>query len=517
MSEQVNNSKNQKGATAREVCIHIARELSTLVKHTLGPNGLDNMLVDTAGDSVITNDGATIIQQSAIDHAVAKIIMNVAKTQDELCFDGTTSSLILTGEMMEQGAELLKDKVHPTKIALGFLMAALKAEELLLDMGMEVNEEMLNLAAQTAMTGKSAESDKEHLANICVEVAMAAPIEDITIVQRPNGKVQESTVIAGLLIDGEKLDHAMPDAVEDPKIGLIAADIDIPDYAQQLNVQLSDNSGVKDFIDSRNAQLVEIGERLKETGMNVLFCSREVHPAIIEHLASNNIYAVRRVRRSDMEALSKATNARIVMNIDTFSNKDLGSAGLLEEVTIGERPMIKLTGTPNKTTVSVLVRAPTEHVVAEIKRAFDDAIGVVSIAYEDKSVLPGGGAPYMQLSTKLKEFASTVGGREQMAVEAFANALEVIPKTLAENSGLDPIDAMIALRKAHTEEDGWKYGVNVNDGSATNMLDEGVIEPKRVVAQAIRSAADISAQLMRIQLITTAKPVSEIGDDDFKF
>jgi len=517
MSEQVNNSKNQKGATAREVCIHIARELSTLVKHTLGPNGLDNMLVDTAGDSVITNDGATIIQQSAIDHAVAKIIMNVAKTQDEQCFDGTTTSLILTGEMMEQGAELLKEKVHPTKIALGYMMAALKAEELLLDMGLDVDAEMLNLAAQTAMTGKSAESDKEHLANICVEVAMAAPIEDITIVQRPNGKVQESTAIAGLLIDGEKLDHAMPDAVEDPKIGLIAADIDIPDYAQQLNVQLTDNSGVKEFIDSRNAQLVEIGERLKETGMNVLFCSREVHPAIIEHLAANNIYAVRRVRRSDMEALSKSTNARIVMNIDTFSSKDLGSAALLEEVSIGERPMIKLTGTPNKSTVSVLVRAPTDHVVAEIKRAFDDAIGVVSIAYEDKSVLPGGGAPYMELSTKLKEFASTVGGREQMAVEAFANALEIIPKTLAENSGLDPIDAMIALRKAHTEEDGWKYGVNVNDGSATDMLKEKVIEPKRVVAQAIRSAADISAQLMRIQLITTAKPVSEIGDDDFQF
>jgi len=305
--------------------------------------------------------------------------------------------------------------------------------------------------------------------------------------------------------------------VEDPKIGLIAADIDIPDYAQQLNVQLTDNSGVKEFIDSRNAQLVEIGERLKETGMNVLFCSREVHPAIIEHLAANNIYAVRRVRRSDMESLSKSTNARIVMNIDTFSTKDLGTASLLEEVSIGERPMIKLTGTPNESTVSVLVRAPTDHVVAEIKRAFDDAIGVVSIAYDDKSVLPGGGAPYMQLSTKLKEFASTVGGREQMAVEAFANALEVIPKTLAENSGLDPIDAMIALRKAHTEEDGWKYGVNVNDGSATDMLNEKVIEPKRVVAQAIRSAADISAQLMRIQLITTAKPVSEIGDDDFQF
>lgn len=517
MSEQINNSKNQTGASAREVCIHIARELSTLVKHTLGPNGLDNMLVDTAKDAVITNDGATIIKQSAIDHPVAKVIMNVAKTQEEQCYDGTTSSLVLTGELMAQAGDLLKNKIHPTKIALGYQLAALKAEEILLEMGLPADEEILNLVAQTAMTGKSAEAEKEYLAGICVEVAMAAPMEDINIVQRPNGRVKDSTAIAGLLIDGEKLDHVMPDAVENPKIGLIAADIDIPDYAQQLNVQLKGNDDVRSFIEGRNAQLVEMGQKLIDTGMNVLFCSRELHPAIIEHLASNGVYGVRRVRRSDMEALANSTGGRIVMNIDTFSSKDLGSADLLEEISVGERPMIKLTGTPNETSVSVLVRAPTEHVVAEIKRAFDDAIGVVSIAHEDQSVLPGGGAPYMQLSVKLKEYASTVGGREQMAVEAFANALEIIPKTLAENSGLDPIDAMIALRKAHTEADGWKYGVNVLDGSAVDMVAEKVIEPKRVVAQAVRSAADIASQLIRVELITTAKPTSEIGDDDFQF
>lgn len=517
MSEKINNSQKQEGASAREVCIHIARELSNLVKHTLGPNGLDNMLVDVAKDSVITNDGATIIKQSAIDHPVAKVIMHVAKTQEEQCYDGTTSSLVLTGELMTQAGDLLKNKIHPTKISLGFQIAALKAEEILLDMGIKPDEDMLNLIAQTAMTGKSAEADKEHLADICVEVAMAVPMDDITIVQRPNGKVKDSTAISGLLIDGQKLDHIMPDAVEAPKIGLIAADIDIPDYTQQLNVQLSGNDDVKQFIQSRNQQLVDMAQNLVDTGMNVLFCSREVHPAIIEHLASSGVYAVRRVRRSDMEALANATKSRIVMNIDTFSEKDLGTAGLLEEITVGEKPMVKITDTPNKSTVSVLVRAPTEHVVSEIKRAFDDAIGVVSIAHEDNSVLPGGGAPYMQLSSKLKEFAATVGGREQMAVEAFANALEIIPKTLAENSGLDPIDAMIALRKAHTQEEGWKYGINVIDGSAVDMLSEKVLEPKRVVAQAVRSAADIASQLIRVELITTAKPISEIGDDDFQF
>jgi chaperonin GroEL (HSP60 family) len=218
-----------------------------------------------------------------------------------------------------------------------------------------------------------------------------------------------------------------------------------------------------------------------------------------------------------MEALANATGARIVVNVETLSKKDLGASKLLEEVNIGERPMVKLTGTPNESTVSVLVRAPTQHVVDEIKRAFDDAIGVVSIAYEDQSVMPGGGAPYLTLSAKLKEYAATVGGREQMAVEAFANALEVIPKTLAENSGLDPIDSLIALRKAHTQEDGWKFGINVNDGTACDMIDANVVEPKRVAAQAIRSAADIASQLIRIEKIITAKRKAEIGDDDFQF
>ena len=238
MTDKVNESKQQAGASARTVCIDIARQLSDIVKHTLGPSGLDNMLVDAAKDVVITNDGATIMKESDIDHPVAKVIMDVARTQEEQCFDGTTSSIILTGALMEEASTLLKSKIHPTKIAIGYQIAAIKAEELLLDMGVEVNEEILDKVAQTAMTGKSAEPDKEHLAGICVEVAMAAPLDDINIVRRPNGKIRDSTAISGLLIDGQKASHEMPDAVENPKIGFIAADIDIPDYAQQLNVQL---------------------------------------------------------------------------------------------------------------------------------------------------------------------------------------------------------------------------------------------------------------------------------------
>ena len=261
MSEKVNDARQQAGASARTVCIDIAKQLSDIVKHTLGPSGLDNMLVDQAKDVVITNDGATIMKESDIDHPVAKVIMDVARTQEEQCFDGTTSSIILTGALMEEASTLLKNKIHPTKIAIGYQIAAIKAEELLLDMGMKVDEEVLDKVAQTAMTGKSAEADKEHLAAICVEVAMAAPLEDINIVRRPNGKIRDSTAIAGLLIDGAKASHEMPDAVEDPKIGLIAADIDIPDYAQALNVQVTNNSEVQQFIEGRNAQLVEMAQK----------------------------------------------------------------------------------------------------------------------------------------------------------------------------------------------------------------------------------------------------------------
>ena len=517
MTDKVSEAKQQAGTSARMVCIDIARQLSDIVKHTLGPSGLDNMLVDQAKEVVITNDGATIMKESDIDHPVAKVIMDVARTQEEQCFDGTTSSIILTGALMDQAASLLNNKIHPTKIAIGYQIAAIKAEELLLDMGIEVTEQLLDKVAQTAMTGKSAEADKEHLSKICVEVAMAAPMKDINIVRRPNGKIRDSIAIAGLLLDGQKASHEMPDAVEDPKIALVAADIDIPDYVQTLNVQVTNNSEIQQIVQGRNEQLLDISKKIKQTGANVLFCSREIHPAIVEDLANAGVYVVRRVRRSDMESLSNATNARIVVNVENISAKDLGSSNLLEEVNIGERPMVKITGTPNESTVSVLVRAPTQHVVDEIKRAFDDAIGVVSIAYEDGSVVPGGGAPYLLLSTKLKEYAATVGGREQMAVEAFANALEIIPKTLAENSGLDPIDSMIALRKAHTEEDGWKYGINVNDGTAADMIEANVVEPKRVAGQAIRSAADIASQLIRIEKIITAKRRAEIGDDDFEF
>jgi len=517
VSDKVGETKQQVGATARDVCIHIAKEMADLVKHTLGPAGLDNMLVDAAKESVITNDGATIVKESAIDHPVAKVIMQVAKAQEENCYDGTTSVLILTGELMSQAAALLNQKIHPTKIALGYQIAAIKAEEALLDMGIDTTDEILDLVAQTAMTGKSAESDKEHLAAICVEVAQSTDLENISVVRRPNGKIRDSTAIAGLLVDREKSHHNMPDSVSDAKIALLSVDVSLPEFAAALQVQVHDNDAVQNFIESRKGQLQAIGETVLSSGANVIFCMRDIDPFIQEYFAKKGVYAARRVAKSDLESLSKATGARLISNIDNITESDLGTAGLVEEISVGDRPLIKVTETPTQGAVSVLVRAPTQHVVDEINRAFDDAVGVVSIAAEDGSVLPGGGAPYMQLSTILKEYATTVGGREQMAVEAFANALEIIPMTIAENSGLDPLDTIIALRQVHNAEDGWKHGVNVEGGGTVDMTSINVLEPKRVIAQAIRSATDTASQLIRIEKILTAKKQSEFGEDDFAY
>ena len=504
--EQINNSTEQAGATARAVCIHIAKEMSELVKHTLGPMGLDNMLVDGMKDSVITNDGATIVKESAIDHPVAKVIMEVARTQEENCYDGTTSSIILTGELMDQASSLLKKKIHPSKIAMGYQLAAVKAEEILLDMGLEVDDEILQLVAETAMTGKSAETDKEHLAAICVDVAQATDLSNINIVSR-----------AGILVDREKCHHDMPDIVEDAKIALVNVDISLPEFAKAINVQVQDNQAVQEFIESRKQQLADIATGIIEIGATAVFCMRDIDPFVQEYFAKHGIYAARRVAKSDLESLSMSTGARIISNLDNLTKKDLGSVELLEEVSVNDKPLIKVTGTKSSKSVSVLLRAPTQHVVDEVARAFDDAVGVVSVALEDNRVLPGGGAPYMALANALRAYALSVGGRQQLAIESFAKALEVIPTTLAQNSGNDSIDTMVSLRHAHNEKDGWKYGVNVNTGGSSDMLEERVVEPKRVVAQAIRSSADTASQLIRIEKILSAKKSAEFGDDGFDY
>ena len=517
MTQKVTDAKEQQQASAQQVNIFAAKEIANYVRSTLGPMGMDKMLVDQDGTSMVTNDGATILRQMNITHPTANMIIEVARTQEETCYDGTTSSVIITGELMRQAETLLAKKIHPTMIVKGFKLASNKADELLQSIAIDGQDHLLTVA-KTAMTGKSAETDKEVLAQICLDVASSAKLSDISIIKRPGGKVSESVAIAGLLLDKSKVHHNMPDVVEDPLIALIEIDITLPEFAKELQVQVHNNDAVEEFIAKRKAQLQNIAQGIIDSGATVVLCMRDIDRLVVEYLTKHGVYAARRVAKSDIEAVSKATGARTVSAIDDLTITDLGTAKLLEEVLVNDEPLIKLTGTPNSEAVSVLLRAPTKHTVAEIGRAFDDAVGVVSLAQEGHT-LAGGGSSFMYLSIALKEFARTVGGRSQMAVESFADALEIIPSTLAENSGLDPLDTLIALRQAHTtdSEESKFMGVNVYDGGVINMLTDGVVEPMKVVAQAIQSATETAAMILRIDNIITSKKLAEIGDNGYQY
>ncbi len=517
MSEAIDATQQKATVTAHQVNVSVAVQLADLVKSTLGPYGMDKEMVDGAGKVVLTNDGATIFKETKLNHPTATIITEIARTQEQNCFDGTTSCVVINGELMKEASTLTKMNVHPTRIAKGFNLANNKAQELLENIAIPTDKDILSKVAKTAMTGKSVESDDESLADICVEVANSTTLDNISIVRRPNGKISESVAIAGILVDRERVHLNMPSKVKDAKIALIDVDITLPEFAQTIQVQVTDNEAVKEFIESRKSQLQEIATQIIDSGANVVLCLRDIDRFVSEYFAKQGIYAARRVAKSDLEAVSKATGGRIVSSIDELDEADLGTSGLLEEITVGEKPIIKLTENPTSEAVSVLLRAPTQHVVDEVARAFEDALGVVSIAIEDEKVLAGGGAPYLYLSKELKEYANSVGGREQMAVVAFANALEVIPSALAENSGLDPLDTLIALRQLHTSGSVGIFGVDVEEGGGKNMVEAGVIEPMRVVSQALHSASNVSSQLLRIDNIIEMNRGPEIGEDGFDY
>lgn len=517
MSEAIDAKQQKTTVTAHEINISVAKQLGDLVRSTLGPYGMDKEMVDSAGKVMMTNDGASIIKEAAFNHPTATIISEIARTQDENCYDGTTSVIVINAELMEKAKELLAMDIHPTRVAKGYNLANNKAQELLDEVSIDVDEEVLLQVAKTAMTGKSVETDDATLASICVDVTSSTTIDNVSILRRPNGKVSDSIAIAGILVDREKVHHNMPSSIDDAKIALIDVDITLPEFANTIQVQVQDNEAVKEFIESRKGQLHEIANKILATGANVVFCMRDIDGFISEFFAKHGIYAARRVAKSDLEAVSKATGARIVSSIDELNSDDLGTSGLLEEVMVGDKPIIKLTDNQTNEAVSVLLRAPTQHVVDEVARAFADAIGVVSVAIDDQKVLAGGGAPYLYLSKELKEYANSVGGREQMAVTAFAEALEIIPSSLAKNSGLDPLDTLIALRQLHTGGSVGIFGVDVEEGGGKDMREAGVLEPQRVVSQALQSASNVASQLLRIDNIIEMVKGPEIGEDGFNY
>ena len=523
-------TQRTRGRSAQSNNIAAAKAVADSVRSTLGPKGMDKMLVDSMGDVVITNDGATILKEMDIEHPAAKMIIEVAKTQEQHCYDGTTSAVVLSGELLKRSEDLIEQNVHPTVICEGFRLAAEKAISLLEGHGISTddNDAVLLEVAKTSLTGKSAGAVKAFMADICVRAVNAVGVvdegerivdlSDIKVEKRQGGSIKDSTLIDGILLDKERVHAGMPRSINDAKIALINSAVEVKKTEVDAKIQITDPNQLASFLAEEENYIRGLVDKITASGANVLICQKGIDELAQHYLSKAGVFTIRRAKKSDMEALSKATGAQIVTNMDDLSAEDLGHAARVEERKIGESDMTFVTGCPEAKSVSVLLRGGTEHVVDEIRRAFDDAVGVVSVAWEDGAVLTGGGSVLAALSRDLRTYAETIGGREQMAIEAFASALEIIPRTLAENAGLDPVTTLIALRKAHA--DGASHaGINVYEGGVVDMKDGNVLEPLRVVEQAIQSATETAIMILRIDDVISSKGVSMAdgfgGDGDF--
>ena len=523
-------TQRTRGRSAQSNNIAAAKAVADSVRSTLGPKGMDKMLVDSMGDVVITNDGATILKEMDIEHPAAKMIIEVAKTQEQHCYDGTTSAVVLSGELLKRSEDLIEQNVHPTVICEGFRLAAEKAISLLEGHGIstEGNDEVLLEVAKTSLTGKSAGAVKAFMADICVRAVNAVGVidegerlvdlSDIKVEKRQGGSIKDSSLIDGILLDKARVHAGMPRSVNDAKIALVNSAVEVKKTEVDAKIQITDPNQLASFLAEEENYIRGLVDKITASGANVFVCQKGIDELAQHYLSKAGVFAIRRAKKSDMEALSKATGGRIVTNMDDLTGDDLGQAARVEERKIGESDMTFITGCPEAKSVSVLLRGGTEHVVDEIRRAFDDAVGVVSVAWEDGAVLTGGGSVLAALSRDLRTYAETIGGREQMAIEAFASALEIIPRTLAENAGLDPVTTIIALRKAHA--DGASHaGINVYEGGVVDMQAGNVLEPLRVVEQAIQSATETAIMILRIDDVISSKGVSMAdgfgGEDDF--
>ncbi len=517
-------TKRDKGKGAQFNNIAAARAIADAVRSTLGPRGMDKMLVDSMGDVVITNDGVTILKEIDVEHPAAKMIVEVAKTQDEECGDGTTTAVILAGELLKKAEALIEQNVHPTVISGGYRLAAIKAKEYLDEVAIKVSpndKDTLIDIAKTSMISKSVAASRELLAKVAVDAvsAVAEKKEDgtwtvdednIQVVKKQGGSMDDTTMIAGIIVDKEAVHPAMPKKVEKAKIALVDSALEVKKTEIDAKIEITDPSQLHAFLDEEENMLKKMVETVKKSGANVLFCQKGIDDLAQHYLSKAGVYAVRRVKKSDMEKLAKATGANLVTKLDDLRADDLGVANLVEERKIADDKMTFVTGCKNPKAVSILIRGGTEHVIDEIDRSLNDALSVVAVAYEDGKLITGGGSAATELALRLRDYAASVGGREQIAIDAFASAMEVIPTALAENAGLDPIDILIELRQAHKA--GKKTaGVNVFTGKITDMKKEKVLEPIRVGRQAISSATDAAVMILRIDDVIASKGGSPKG------
>ena len=491
------------GRDAQRTNILAGKVLAETVRTTLGPKGMDKMLVDTLGDIVVTNDGVTILKEMDIEHPAAKMLVEVAKTQEDEVGDGTTTAVIIAGELLKKSESLLDSDIHPTIIAMGYRKAAEKAQEILEDICIEdISRDMLINVAMTAMTGKGTEKAREPLANLVVDAVQQVEVDgdvdtdQIKIEKKEGTVVEDSTLVEGVIVDKERVHAGMPSKIENAKIALLNAPLEVKETEVDAEIRITDPAQMQAFIEQEENMIKDMVNKVVDAGANVLFAQKGIDDLAQHYLSKAGVLAVRRVKKSDIEKLSKATGATVVSNFEDLTGDDLGDAGIVEERKISGDDMIFVEECKAAKAVTLFLRGSTKHVVDEIERAIEDAIGVIAATIEDGKVVAGGGAPEIAMAKKLKDFAESISGREQLAINAFAESLEVVPKTLAENAGLDSIDSLVDLRAAH--ENSPYMGLNVFDGNVMDMKEAGVIEPKRVKKQAIQSASEAAEMILRI-------------------
>ena len=516
-------TQREKGRGAQANNIAAAKAIAEAVRSSLGPRGMDKMLVSSLGDVTVTNDGFKILKEVDVEHPAAKMIVEVAKAQDQECGDGTTTAVVLSGELLSQAETLIDLQVHPTVIVAGFRQAAAKAQELLearMEKVRPEDKDTLLKIAETSMGTKAVSPHKAALAEIAYGAvkAVAQPREkgwyvdedDIQVVKKPGGDAKDTELVQGIVLDKERVHAGMPARIENARIALVNAALEVKKTEVSAEIRIRDPAQLQAFLKEEENILRRYVDAVKAATANVVICQKGIDDLAQHFLAQEGIYAVRRAKESDMKKLAKATGARVISEIRELKREDLGSAKEVYERKIGDDKMTFVTGCKNPRAVSVLLRGGTEHVVDEMERSLEDALSVVALAVEDGTYVYGGGSVQMELALGLRDQAASVGGREQLAIEAFANALEAVPRTLAQNAGMDPVDILIALRQAH-KQGKRTVGVDPFQSKAADMKALGVIEPARIPKQTLASATDAAVMVLRIDDVIASRAPAKGG------
>ena len=513
-------TSRKRGKEAQTNNIMAAKVIAEVLRTTLGPRGMDKMLIDGLGDITITNDGAAILDEIDVQHPAAKMMVEVAKTQDNMVGDGTTTAVILAGELLRKAEELLAQNIHPTVIVNGYRKAVDKAVEALAKLAITVNLddlETLKKVSMTSMGSKAVGNARSHLSDITIDAVKLiaekrgektiADIDNIQRVKKVGKSLIDTELIKGIIIDKEIVNAGMPKRVEKAKIALLDSPLEVEKTEFSAEIRIKDPNQMQAFLDKETQMLKNMVVKIKASGATVLFCQKGIDDMAQHFLAKEGIIAARRVKQSDMEKLARATGGIVITKLDDLTGKDLGEAGIVEERKVGDDKMIFVEKCKEPRSVAILIRAGLERMVDEADRAMNDALSVVADVVEDNKIVAGGGATEAEIAKVLRGFATTVGGREQLAIEAFADALEIVPKTLAENAGLESIDILVGLRSAHEKKNGHLMGVDVFKGKIVNSYEDGVVEPLKVKEQAMKSAAEVAAMILRIDdVIASTKP-----------